>query len=72
VPAAAGEVGLGRAVTLEAPIEARVTIDNPDPAVHEMTGATGDEADPAGLSCVIAPLRLTQGTGSPVNPIAIL
>jgi kynurenine formamidase len=46
---AAGEVRLGRTVTLEAPIQTRAAPDNPQPAVHEMI-ATGDQADPAGLS----------------------
>jgi kynurenine formamidase len=49
VLAAAGEVHLGRTVTLEAPIQTRAAPDNPQPAVHEMI-ATGDQADPAGLS----------------------
>ncbi len=48
--AAVGEVRLGRTVTLEAPIESRVTADNPDPSVHEMTGPPGDQADPEGLT----------------------
>jgi kynurenine formamidase len=47
---AAGEVRLGRTVTLAAPIESRVAADNPDPAVHEMTSPAGDQADPDGLS----------------------
>ncbi|MGH3230638.1 MAG: cyclase family protein [Streptosporangiaceae bacterium] len=49
VLAAAGEVRLGRTVTLEAPIESQAAPDNPEPAVHEMM-ATGDQADPAGLT----------------------
>jgi kynurenine formamidase len=49
VLAAAGEVRLGRSVTLEAPIESHAAPDNPDPAVHEMTG-TGEAADPEGLT----------------------
>jgi kynurenine formamidase len=49
VLAAAGEVRLGRTVTLEAPIESRAAPDNPEPAVHEMM-ATGNQADPAGLT----------------------
>ena len=49
VLAAAGEVRLGRTVTLEAPIESQAAPDNPEPAVHEMIG-TGDQADPAGLT----------------------
>ena len=31
-----------------------------------------EEAGRWSFLCVIAPLRLTTGTGSPVNPIAIL
>ena len=50
VLAAAGEIRLGRTVTLAAPIESRVAADNPDPAVHEMTSPAGDQADPGGLS----------------------
>jgi len=50
VLAAAGEVRLGRTVTLAAPIESRAAPDNPEPAVHEMTSPAGDQADPAGLS----------------------
>jgi kynurenine formamidase len=50
VLAAAGEVRLGRTVTLAAPIGTRVAPDNPDPAVHEMTSPAGDQADPDGLS----------------------
>src|SRR5258707_9646046 len=38
VLAAMGEVRLGRTVSLEAPVEDRVTKDNPDPAHHPMTG----------------------------------
>jgi kynurenine formamidase len=50
VLAAAGEVRLGRTVSLAAPIGSRVAPDNPDPAVHQMTSPAGDQADPAGLS----------------------
>ncbi len=50
VLAAAGEVTLGRTVTMAAPIESRVTLDNPEPAEHQMTSPAGDQADPAGLS----------------------
>jgi kynurenine formamidase len=49
VLAAAGEVKLGLRVSLASPIESVVTPDNPDPAVHEMTGTAAD-ADPGGLS----------------------
>jgi kynurenine formamidase len=47
--AAAGEVKLGRSVSLAGPIEYRVTADNPEPARHEMT-QTGDSAPDDGLS----------------------
>ena len=50
VLAAAGEIRLGRTVTLAAPIESRVAPDNPDPAVHELTSPSGDQADPDGLA----------------------
>ncbi len=47
--AAAGQVRLGRSVSLAAPIEDTTSADNPHPAVHEMTG-TGADADDDGLS----------------------
>lgn len=47
--AAAGEVRLGRAVSLGAPVEDWVTRDNPDPARHHMKGPLGAEAG-TGLS----------------------
>jgi kynurenine formamidase len=50
VAAAAGEIRLGRTVTLAAPIETRLTPDQPEPAVHGMTGHAGDQADPDGLT----------------------
>jgi kynurenine formamidase len=49
VLAAAGEVKLGRSVSIAAPIEYRVTADNPEPARHKMT-QTGDSAAKDGLS----------------------
>jgi kynurenine formamidase len=50
VLAAASEIRLGRTVSLAAPIEMQVTPDDPDPAVHEMTGPPGVGADPEGLT----------------------
>jgi kynurenine formamidase len=50
VLAAAGEIRLGRTVSLAAPIETGPAPDNPAPAVHQMTGPPGDQADPAGLT----------------------
>ena len=50
VLAAAGEIRLGRTVSLAAPIEMSLTPDNPAPAVHEMTGPPGSQADPGGLT----------------------
>jgi kynurenine formamidase len=47
--AAAGEVRLGRTVSLAAPVEDWVTADNPDPAHHQMKGPLGADAGP-GLS----------------------
>src|ERR1700748_1219696 len=44
--AAAGEVGLGRTVSLAAPVEHQPAADNPDPAQHQMTGPLGADADP--------------------------
>jgi len=42
--AAAGEVRLGRAVSLAAPVEGRVAADNPEPARHRMKGLPAAEA----------------------------
>jgi kynurenine formamidase len=50
VLAASSEIRLGRTVSLAAPIETSQTPDDPDPAVHEMTGTPGERADPAGLT----------------------
>ena len=47
--AAAGQVKLGRSVSMASPIEYRVTADNPEPARHKMT-QTGDSAPEDGLS----------------------
>jgi kynurenine formamidase len=55
VRAAAAEVRLGRPVSLAAPVVSQVTPDNPDPALHQMTG-TAQDALPAGLA--FATLRL--------------
>ncbi len=49
VRAAVAEVRLGRTVSLEAPVVSMVTADNPDPALHQMTG-TAQDAAPTGLS----------------------
>ena len=49
VRAAAAEVRLGRTVSLAAPVVSKVTPDNPDPALHQMTG-TAQDAPPTGLS----------------------
>ena len=50
VLAAAGEISLGQTVSLAAPIETSRTPDDPAPAIHEMTGPPGKQADPAGLT----------------------
>jgi len=50
VLAAMSEVRLGRTATLAAPVESQVTLDNPEPCVHQMTSPAGSQADPAGLS----------------------
>ena len=50
VLAAVGEIRLGRTVSLAAPIETSRTPDDPAPAVHEMTGPPGSQADPGGLT----------------------
>jgi kynurenine formamidase len=50
VLAAAGEIRLGRTVSLEAPIESRATPDNPDPSQHQMTSPAGSQADLSGLT----------------------
>ncbi len=49
VRAAAAEVRLGRTVSLEAPVVSKITPDNPDPALHPMTG-TAQDAAPTGVS----------------------
>jgi len=46
VRAAAGEVTLGRTVSMEAPVENRPAADNPEPARHEMKGTLGADAGP--------------------------
>jgi kynurenine formamidase len=50
VLASVSEIRLGRTVSLAAPVESRVTADNPEPCVHQMTSPAGDQADLAGLS----------------------
>jgi len=45
IQAAAGEVGLGRTVSLAAPVENQVSADNPDPAQHRMVQAPGAAGD---------------------------
>ena len=50
VLAAVGEVGLGQTVSLAVPIETVLTPDDPEPAVHQMTGPPGSQADPGGLT----------------------
>ena len=45
VRAAVGEVRLGRAVSLAAPVEHQVTADNPDPAQHRMVQAPSADGD---------------------------
>jgi kynurenine formamidase len=58
VLAAVSEIRLGRTTTLAAPIESGVTLDNPDPAVHQMTSPAGDQADPGGLSFALDRLAM--------------
>ena len=65
VLAAAGEIRLGRTVSLAAPIETGLTPDEPAPAVHEMAGPPGSEADPGGLT--FARDRLGVNVHSNVN-----
>ncbi len=50
VRAASVEIKLGRTVSLAAPIETSLTPDDPAPAIHEMSGPPGDQADPRGLT----------------------
>ena len=50
VLAASTEIRLGRTVSLAAPIETSRTPDDPAPAIHEMAGPPGSQADPAGLT----------------------
>ncbi|MFG3346055.1 cyclase family protein [Streptomyces sp. NPDC048018] len=49
VAAAAAEVRLGRTVSLAAPIETMPGPDDPEPAVHRMTGPGPDDAGPDAL-----------------------
>jgi len=44
VLAACGQVRLGRTVSLAAPVEDWATLDNPDPAEHQMMGPVGADA----------------------------
>jgi kynurenine formamidase len=46
IVAAASDVWRGRTVSLAAPVETRVTPDNPEPAVHQMTGPPPGPDDP--------------------------
>jgi len=50
VLAAAGEIRLGRTISLAAPIETGLAPDDPAPAIHEMAGPAGNQADPGGLT----------------------
>jgi kynurenine formamidase len=50
VLAAVTEIRLGRTVTMASPLESHVTLDNPEPVIHQMTSPPGNQADPAGLS----------------------
>ncbi len=50
VVAAASGVWRGRAVSLAAPIESEVAVDNPDPVVHQMTHSGISSAPASGLS----------------------
>jgi kynurenine formamidase len=50
VVAAASDVRDGHTVSLAAPIESRASADNPDPAVHQMTGPAESEDRASGLS----------------------
>ncbi|MFE9254278.1 cyclase family protein [Streptomyces sp. NPDC006879] len=49
VRTAAGEVRLGRAVTMAAPIETHTAPDDPQPADHRMTGPSPSEAQEGGV-----------------------
>jgi kynurenine formamidase len=50
VVAAASDVWRGRTVSLAAPIESEVALDNPDPVVHQMTHAGISSGPASGLS----------------------
>jgi kynurenine formamidase len=50
VVAAASDVWRGRAVSLAAPMESEVALDNPDPVVHQMTHAGISSGPASGLS----------------------
>ena len=50
VVAAAGDVLIGRTVSLAAPIQSRATADNPDPAVHQVAHSADGQDRACGLS----------------------
>ena len=60
--AALGEVTLGRAVSLAAPVEDRPAADNPDPARHQMTGPLGADAGP-GLAFSMDRIAMNRRVG---------
>jgi hypothetical protein len=64
IVAAARLVRTGTTVSLGLPLDTEPRVDNPAPAEHRMTQLR--------FLCIVAPLRIPGGTGSPVNPIAIL
>jgi kynurenine formamidase len=57
VVAAASSVWRGHSVSLAAPVEIQVAVDNPDPAVHQMTH-TGSSVPAAGLSFALDRLAM--------------
>jgi kynurenine formamidase len=58
VLAAVTEIRLGRTTTMAAPLESFVTMDNPEPLIHQMTSPPGDQADPTGLSFALDRLAM--------------
>jgi kynurenine formamidase len=64
VVTAAGEVRLGRTVSLARPLEAEPTADNPEPLRHDMTGAVDDHHLERGLDFATDRFRMNvHGNG---------
>ena len=71
VLAACGQVRLGHTVSLAAPVEDWETLDNPDPAQHQMKEPLGADAGP-GLSSASSRPSGCPPAPVPANPVAIV